>query len=35
MNDPEWERLRVQRLEEWSGKPFDTSDEFFMKILTA
>lgn len=32
-NDPEWEELRKNKLEEWSGKPFDTSYEFFMKIF--
>jgi FMN phosphatase YigB (HAD superfamily) len=33
MNDPEWEQIRVQKLEAWSGKQFDTSDDFFMKIF--
>jgi FMN phosphatase YigB (HAD superfamily) len=33
MNDPEWECLRIQKLEEWSGKPFDTSHEFFVKVF--
>ena len=33
MNDPEWEQLRVTKLEEWSGRPFDTSDDFFMRVF--
>jgi HAD superfamily hydrolase (TIGR01549 family) len=33
MNDPEWERLRIQKLEEWSGRSFDTSHEFFVKMF--
>ena len=31
MNDPAWVKLKKEKLEEWSGKPFDESHEFFEK----
>lgn len=31
-NDPEWENLRKNKIEEWSGKQFDDSYDFFMRI---
>lgn len=32
-NDPEWEQIRIKSFEEWSGKPFDKSYVFFMKVF--
>ncbi|HIZ20489.1 MAG TPA: HAD family hydrolase [Firmicutes bacterium] len=32
-NDPAWEALRREKLREWSGRPFDGSDAYFMRVF--
>lgn len=34
MNDKRWERLRNTKLTQWSGRPFEFTDELFMKHFT-
>lgn len=34
MNDPTWEKLKKDKIEEWSQKPYNETYEFFIKHFT-